>query len=175
MRAAVHRAVTELIAERGYGSFAVADVAARAEVADSSVYRRWGNLEALLMDVVVSRLTEESPMPDTGTLEGDLRAYAAKAAADVSGADGLALLRTVVTVLAAGESGTEARDRFLAARSEQIESMLDRARARGESAPDVLEVVDVVLAPMYVRVLFGAQTLTAEYVDVLVRRLLRRG
>ncbi|MFE1873001.1 TetR/AcrR family transcriptional regulator [Streptomyces sp. NPDC059496] len=174
VRAAVHQAVTDLIAERGYGTFTVAEVAARAGVADSSVYRRWGTLEALLMDVVVSRLTEHSPMPNTGSLAGDLRDFAAKAAEDVSGPDGLALLRTVVTVLAAGPSGETARDRFLAARSEQIQGMLDRARARGEDAPDVLEVLDVVLAPMYVRVLFGVGPLTPDYIDGLVDRVLVR-
>lgn len=172
VRANVHQAVVDLVAERGYGTFTVAEVADRAGVADSSVYRRWGTLEALLMDVVVSRLTDRSPMPDTGSLPGDLRAFAAKAAEDVSGQGGLALLRTVVTVLAAGPDGEAARDRFLAARSEQIQSMLDRARARGEDPPEMLDVLDVVLAPMYVRVLFGVGPLTPNYIDGLIDRLL---
>ncbi|MFD7030719.1 TetR/AcrR family transcriptional regulator [Streptomyces sp. NPDC059917] len=172
VRAAVHQAVTDLIAERGYGTFAVAEVAARAGVADSSVYRRWGTLEALLMDVVVSRLTEHSPVPRTDSLADDLRAFAAKAAEDVSGPDGLALLRTVVTVLATGPSGEAARDRFLGARAEQLQAMLDRARARGEDPPEVLDVLDVVLAPIYLRMLFGVGPLTPQYVDTLVDRLL---
>ncbi|MFE0104553.1 TetR/AcrR family transcriptional regulator [Streptomyces sp. NPDC059009] len=174
VRSAVHQAVTDLIAERGYGTFAVGEVAARAGVADSSIYRRWGTLEALLMDVVVSRLTEDSPMPDTGSLSGDLSALAAKAAEDVSGPDGLALLRTVVTALAAGPDGEAARDHYLAARSEQLQAMLDRARARGEAAPDVLDVLDAVLAPIYIRVLFGVVPLTPDYVDGLVGHLLAR-
>ncbi|WP_420865772.1 hypothetical protein [Actinomadura welshii] len=33
-----------------------------------SVYRRWGNLENLLADVVLACLNERSPMPDTGSL-----------------------------------------------------------------------------------------------------------
>ncbi|MGH4033495.1 TetR/AcrR family transcriptional regulator [Actinomycetota bacterium Odt1-20B] len=174
VRSAVHQAVTDLIAERGYGTFAVGEVAARAGVADSSIYRRWGTLEALLMDVVVSRLTEHSPMPDTGSLSGDLRAFAAKAAEDVSGPDGLALLRTVVTALAAGPDGEAARDHYLTARSEQLQAMLDRARTRGEAAPDVLDVLDAVLAPIYIRVLFGVVPLTPDYVDDLVSHLLAR-
>ncbi|MFD7864283.1 TetR/AcrR family transcriptional regulator [Streptomyces sp. NPDC059783] len=172
VREAVHRAATELIAERGHGAFSVADVAARAEVADSSVYRRWGTLEALLMDVVVSRLTAHSPVPDTGSLSGDLRAFAAKAAQDVTGPDGLALLRTVVTALAAGPDGMSARDRFLAVRSAQVDGMLERARARGEDTPDVLDVLDGVLAPLYLRVLFGVVPLAPDYTDALVDRLL---
>lgn len=174
VRGAVHRAVTELIAERGYGTFAVADVAARAGVADTSVYRRWGTLEALLLDVVVSRLTERSPMPDTGSLAGDLRSFAAKVAEDVTGADGLALLRTVVAALATGPDGESARDRFLAVRSDQLRGMLERARVRGEDAPEVLEVLDGVLAPIYVRVLFGVLPLTPDYIEGLADGVLAR-
>ncbi|MFC8748393.1 TetR family transcriptional regulator, partial [Streptomyces olivaceus] len=36
--AQVHQAVTELVSERGYGNFTVGEVAARAGVADSSIY-----------------------------------------------------------------------------------------------------------------------------------------
>ncbi|WP_330252393.1 TetR/AcrR family transcriptional regulator [Nocardia sp. NBC_00565] len=172
VRAAVHQAVTELVAERGYGNFTVAEVAARAGVADTSIYRRWGNLEALAMEVTVDRLTTDSAMPDTGTLDGDLRAYATQAARDVNGPNGLALLRSILALIDTGEAGERTRDQFLADRVEQVQRMLDRAAARGEHAPDVLQVVDIILAPMYTRTLFGTGPLTDDYVDTLVDRLL---
>jgi hypothetical protein len=50
--------------------------------------------------------------------------------------------------------------------------MLDRARERGEHTPDALDVLDHVMAPMYIRVLFGISPLTPEYVDGLVEQLL---
>jgi hypothetical protein len=71
-----------------------------------------------------------------------------------------------------GTDGECTLDRFLAVRVEQIQHMLDRATARGENAPDVLQVVDIILAPMYTRPLFGTGPLTDEYVDILVDRLL---
>ncbi|AZP15100.1 TetR/AcrR family transcriptional regulator [Streptomyces aquilus] len=169
--AAVHQAVTDLVNERGYGKFTVGDVAARAGVADSSIYRRWGNLEALLADVVLTRLNARSPMPDTGSLAGDLRTYAAQVAREITGPDGLALLRLAVALSGNGEQGVQARDDLLAERARQLESMLDRARERGEHAPDALGVLDHVMAPMYIRVLFGLGPLTADYVDGLVDRL----
>ncbi|PWI12812.1 TetR family transcriptional regulator [Streptomyces sp. Act143] len=170
--AAVHQAVTDLVNERGYGKFTVGDVAARAGVADSSIYRRWGNLEALLADVVLTRLNARSPMPDTGSLAGDLRTYAAQVAREITGPDGLALLRLAVALSGDGEQGVRARDDLLAERARQLDSMLDRARERGENAPDALGVLDHVMAPMYVRVLFGLGPLTPDYVDGLVDRLL---
>ncbi|GAA3250466.1 TetR/AcrR family transcriptional regulator [Nonomuraea helvata] len=172
VRAAVHQAVTDLVAERGYGNFTVGEVANRAGVADTSIYRRWGTLEALTMDVAITWLTATSPIPDTGSLEGDLRAYAANVARDVTGPDGPAVLRLVIALSTAGQDGMRARDAFLAERSSQLQTMLDRARARGEQPPDVLEVLDHILAPMYIRILFGAGPLTHDYVDTLVDRLL---
>ncbi|MET7465924.1 TetR/AcrR family transcriptional regulator [Nonomuraea sp. NPDC005501] len=172
VRAAVHQAVTGLIAERGHGAFTVGDVAERAGVADTSVYRRWGTLENLLMDVAITWLTTTSPIPDTGSLEQDLRAYAAGVTRDITGPDGLAVLRLVITLSTAGEDGTRARDAFLAERARQIQGMLDRARERGEDPPEGLDILDHILAPMYIRTLFGAGPLTPDYVDTLVERLL---
>jgi AcrR family transcriptional regulator len=172
VRAAVHQAVTDLVAERGYGNFTVGEVAARAGVADTSVYRRWGTLEALTTDVAITWLTTNSPIPDTGTLDGDLRGYAAGVARDVSGPDGLAVLRLVIALSNAGESGVAARERFLAERGRQLQEMLNRAAARGEQPPTALDVLDHILAPMYARILFGIGPLAPDYVSSLVDRLL---
>jgi hypothetical protein len=111
-------------------------------------------------------------MPDTGSLAGDLRAYAANVAREITGPDGLALLRLAVALSSNGQQGLRALDDLLAERNRQLESMLDRARERGEHAPDALGVLDHVMAPMYIRVLFGIGPLTPEYVDGLVDRLL---
>ncbi|WP_026411041.1 TetR/AcrR family transcriptional regulator [Actinomadura oligospora] len=172
VRAAVHQAVTDLVGERGYGEFTVGDVAARAGVADTSVYRRWGTLEALLADVVLTRLNAQSPMPDTGSLAGDLHAYAAQVAREITGPDGLAVLRLTVALSNRGERGLRVRDDFLAERTRFIQAMLDRAEERGERPPDALGVLDHVMAPMYIRVLFGAGPLTPDYIAGLVDRLL---
>ncbi|MES9512060.1 TetR/AcrR family transcriptional regulator [Streptomyces sp. NPDC000609] len=170
--AEVHRAVTELISERGYGNFTVGEVAARAGVADSSIYRRWGSLETLLTDVALTRLNTQSPMPDTGSLAGDLRTYAAQVAREITGPDGLLLVRLAVALSSNGEQGLRARDDFRVERTRQLQSMLDRATERGEHAPDALDVLDHLMAPMYIRVLFGMGPLAPEYVDGLVDRLL---
>ncbi|WP_188828079.1 TetR/AcrR family transcriptional regulator [Nocardia camponoti] len=168
--AQVHEAVTALINERGYGNFTIGDVATHAGVADSSIYRRWGNMEALLADVTLARLNAQSPMPDTGSIDGDLRTYAANVAREITGPDGLALVRLAVAL-----SSDEGRGPFGALgddRTRQMQAMLDRAAARGEQVPEALEVLDHILAPMYIRVLFGIVPLTPEYLDGLVDRLL---
>jgi hypothetical protein len=42
----------------------------------------------------------------------------------------------------------------LVERAAQREEMLDRARARGESAPTVTDLLEIVVAPLYFRALF---------------------
>jgi AcrR family transcriptional regulator len=170
--AEVHQAVTDLISERGYGNFTVGEVAARAGVADSSIYRRWGSLETLLTDVALARLNAQSPMPDTGSLAGDLHTYAANVAREITGPDGLAVVRLAVALSSNGHQGQKARDDLRDERTRQLQAMLDRSRERGEPAPDALDVLDHILAPMYIRVLFGMDPLTPDYVDGLVDRLL---
>ncbi|MFE3262036.1 TetR/AcrR family transcriptional regulator [Nocardia sp. NPDC059091] len=170
--AVVHQAVTDLISERGYGNFTVGEVAARAGVADSSIYRRWGSLEALLTEVALARLNAQSPMPDTGSLAGDLRTYAANVAREITGPDGLAVVRLAVALSSNGQQGLQAADGLRAERMRQLQSMLDRARDRGEHALDAIDVLDHILAPMYIRVLFGMVPLTPDYIDRLVDRLL---
>ncbi|WP_432840314.1 TetR/AcrR family transcriptional regulator [Dactylosporangium sp. CA-092794] len=170
VRQAVHQAAAELIAERGYANFTVVDVAQRAGVADTSIYRRWGNLEALLVDVVAETVSAESPMPDTGTARGDLRAFAAKLAADIQGPAGLAMLRAVSAATTAGQAGQAARDRALNQRAQELQAMLDRARERGETTPAITDVVDLILSPLYIRVLFGIGGITGDYLDTLVDR-----
>jgi len=172
IRASVHRAVADLVTLRGYGNFTIGDVAAQAGVADSSIYRRWGTLESLTMDVAITWLTTNSPIPDTGTLAGDLHAYAAGVARDINGPDGLAVLRLVIALSNAGEPGRAARDQFLAERRRQLQEMLDRAQARGERGPAILDILDHILAPMYVRTLFGLGSLPPDYADSLVDRVL---
>jgi AcrR family transcriptional regulator len=150
--AAVRAAVDELAAEKGAGGFTVSDVARRAGVNPTSIYRRWGTLEALILDVEAARLDRISPLPDTGTVRGDLLAYARSAAADIRKPGGLTFLQALI---GAGGLSDEQRMAPLRRRAAQFQTMLDRARDRGEPVVDYTAVVDCILAPIYLRVLTG--------------------
>jgi AcrR family transcriptional regulator len=134
----------------------MADIAERAGIAVTSLYRRWGDVRVLLMEVAVEQLMRERPLPDTGSLRGDLRAWARTIAANLGSREGSAFFRAfVATAMPAGADGS-ARTAALNPRIEQIATMLERARQRGETVPTVAEVLDHLLAPIYMRTLFGA-------------------
>ena len=157
---AVHEAVRTLIAERGRDGFTGRDVAERAGVHEATIYRRWGNLDNLVLDVAVSvaKLNEDSPIPDTGSLRGDLLEWATAMADSLSRPGGLTLLGAVLAARTADTTRPETSrqvDDFLSARAVTIQQVLDRATGRGETAPDLTTVLDRLVAPLYLRATFG--------------------
>jgi len=168
-KAATFAAAAALIAERGHEPITMADIAERAGLATTSLYRRWGDVRVLLMEVAVEQLVREHPLPDTGSLRGDLGAWARTIAASLRSREGSSFFRVLVaTAMPTGVDGS-ARTAALGPRTEQIATMLERARQRGEHAPSVAEVLDHLLAPLYVRALFGVP---AD--DILVEQLADR-
>src|SRR5580698_9912573 len=83
-RAAVFAAAEALLREKDPGAISMVEIAGRAGVAPTSLYRRWGDVRTLLTEVAVEGLMRDAPLPDTGTLRGDLRAWARNIAASLS-------------------------------------------------------------------------------------------
>ena len=59
-------------------------------------------------------------------------------------------------------------------RIDQIATMLERARKRGEKPPSLADVMDHLLAPLYMRALFGTPASEA-FAEKLVERLMTEG
>ncbi len=172
VREAVHRAVSELVAERGDQNVSIAEVAERSGVHPATIYRRWGTSEELVLDVAAAGLRADSPVPDTGSLRGDLLAYATGAASSITRPGGLAFLRAVLA--ASGEEDTPGSRGLshLIQRGEQLQTMLDRAADRSEPTLGFTDVLDGILAPVYLRVLFGIGGITPDFLAGLVDRTL---
>ncbi|MBE8524892.1 TetR/AcrR family transcriptional regulator [Amycolatopsis sp. H6(2020)] len=167
VRDAVHDAVVELLAA-GEIDAAIPKIAERAGVNPTSIYRRWGSRDALLLDAAVTRLRSTSPIPDTGSLRGDLLGWAEGVERAMRDRHGQILLRALVATLRPDEKPLE----YLQARGDDLQATLDQAEARGEPVPSVDEVLDFVLAPLYLRVLFR-RPVEPGTGAVLVDRLLK--
>ncbi|MEU7476561.1 TetR/AcrR family transcriptional regulator [Lentzea sp. NPDC042327] len=165
---AVHAAVRELEPELGREKLTVPLVAARAGVTPSTIYRRWGDLQALLSDIAVERLRPDSPPEDRGSLIADLRAWAGQFLEEMSSAPGRAYLRDALI----GDPGVNAL-RCSDYAADQISVILGRAAARGEPAVDTETVLDRVVAPIVYRVLCRPTAIGPGYAEGLVDDLLR--
>ena len=148
-------------------------VAERSGVHVSTLYRRWGSINGLIADVVTERLSSGSPPPNTGSLRGDLEAYARGVVRDLSHPLGAALVRAAALVRDSSDVGGRSDEPTYDKRLSELDTMLDRARSRGESAPTVMELVDVLLQPFWGHVLFQHSAPSIEHALSLVDRLMR--
>lgn len=149
VRASVHRAVEDLVAEGvRTEDLTIPVIAARAGVHATTVYRRWGSVAELLASVAEHRFTGDVVVPDTGSLGADLERWATDVARDLADPDSLALMRASI---GAGETASCA---CTADRRTQITAILEREAARGGEVPEVDAVVDGLLAPLYYSALF---------------------
>ena len=66
VRAAVLTAAGDALAEQGFDRLDLADVARRAGVGKTTVYRRWGTVAGLVADLLDDMADQSSPRSDTG-------------------------------------------------------------------------------------------------------------
>ncbi|MFJ8039612.1 TetR/AcrR family transcriptional regulator [Kitasatospora sp. NPDC096147] len=177
VREAVHQAVIDLLSDPAGEDLNIPAIAHRAGVNHTSLYRRWGSLDALLADVVTTRLERDSPLGDTGSLRGDLLAWAGASAASIRTPQGRALVRAVILSMPSNVEarGQDERTEHFRRRMHSIEQIRRRATARGEHPPPLEQILDQLVAPFYLRAIFGIDLPATGYPELLVDRLLGPG
>jgi AcrR family transcriptional regulator len=174
---AVHQAVRELVAAHGREGLSIHAVAARSGVHEATIYRRWRDVDTLLIDVEVARLEAEDAGCDSGDLRTDLRRWAETTAASLSQPGGFVFFNAVASAVERSrqaEAGWQQQRaaRYVTGGGGQIQLALDRARKRGENPPEAATVLDRVLAPLYLRAALGYRP-ASEDLDALIENALR--
>lgn len=159
--ASIKNAVEELVAERGAERVTVPMVAERSGVNHSTIYRRWGDAQAMINDLATYRLDPDRDLPASGDLRADLTAWAQEILEHYRDPTHAALLR------AGAASAGEQESDCLRDRRAEVATLTAAGR---EITVD--DVVDHVLAPIIYRVIFLPWTLTdttaADLVDALL-------
>jgi len=171
VQASVLEAALRLLAEHGHDAFSIAEVAARAGVHETSIYRRWGTKDALAWDALMHHAETGIPVPDTGSLRSDLSTLLEGFVAAMASPQGRALL-------ALGSSHrpqvVAARRAFWQRRFESLRAVFDRAVSRNEfpRRADPMEFLEILIAPLYLRALVTAEPLEAWPRNALIDRML---
>ena len=163
--AQVQTALEALVAEVGRDQVTVPAVAERAGVSASSIYRRWGDLSGLMAETAIHRLDPCRPLLDTGDLRGDLSAWAQEFTQHMAQPRNTSLLKAAAALVSGKETDC------LRNRKAEAQTLVQRAQARGEAAPSAQQVVDHVVAPVVMRLLFGAEPVTPALATQLVDEL----
>ncbi|GAB4589327.1 TetR/AcrR family transcriptional regulator [Nocardia sp. IFM 10818] len=166
VREAVLRAAGDLLAERGFATLDLAEVAARAEVGKTTVYRRWRTPAGLVADLLVEMAETSLPHSDTGSLLGDLRANAELVAKTLTDPRQGRLFRAVIAAATTDDGTAAALHRFYDIRLTEWSPVIEAAIARGEVPPgtDARAVLSAVSAPLYYRLLASGDPIDAAAV-----------
>jgi AcrR family transcriptional regulator len=155
--------VAELIAH-GYAALSVDGVAARAGVNKTTIYRRWGGKDSLIVDAVETFAAAQADVPDSGDIDEDLHLWARSILRTLTGPVSGALVRAVFGGAGDSHPVTDLRHRFWLTRSTLVRIVVERAVQRGQlpAGTDADEVIKHVGAPLYYRLLVLAEPLTPE-------------
>jgi AcrR family transcriptional regulator len=173
--AAIRQATVDLLAAEGYAGLTMSGVAAQAGVSSATLYRRWHSKLELVIDVLALR-AEETPVPDTGTLEGDCRALLHTLVDKARTSQTTPILAGLVGEIGRNpELASALRANLIAPRRDALNEVFRRAKARGESRDDVdvTLAADLLFGPLYHRLLVTGEPVTPRVADKLCDLVLK--
>lgn len=106
----------------------MAQIAERAGVQKTTLYRNWARVEQLIYEAQIAVPQAAIPIPNSGSLRGDLRALARTAHAWMSSPEGRSLLTMMLQL------PDEAKRDYWRNRHALLRTVFERAVARGEIA-----------------------------------------
>ncbi len=168
----VLRSALELAYEAGVQCVTIERVSARSGVAKSTIYRRWPNAAAIVMDAFLADIAYLIEYHRCDNIADTFKITVQSLVDALAGRRG-ELLRSI---LGMAQRDPELRDAFLnrwiEPRRVKGEAALQEAAARGELAPeaDLGMILDMIYGSVYYRLTVSFAAIEREYVDEIVDR-----
>jgi AcrR family transcriptional regulator len=167
---AILEATRAALVDKGWSGLTMGDVADRAGVAKTTLYRRWGSKSELVVDAVAV-LFDELELPDRGSLRADVEGVVLSFGALLDRPEAKTALMALV---AEATRDPALRDRVRAAIVERQKHLVVQGRRcaqeRGELPPDGPEadraadlIFDVIAGSVVHRALVSAQPVDAAW------------
>jgi AcrR family transcriptional regulator len=173
---AILQATRELLVEAGVQRLTVEKVAARAGVAKTTIYRRWRDKDELALAVVLDMVEQVVQLPELGDTRAELLAFV-NAAVEVLDSTLMGrVMQGLVSDLATDpELASAFRERVVSVRDTEVERLVERGISRGALRPDTdpTTVHDLLIGPVYYRLLLTGQPLDSAFAQRTVDAVLR--
>jgi AcrR family transcriptional regulator len=162
VRAAVLAATLSELGQAGYASLTVENVARRAGVHKTTVYRRWKTREDLVADAVADLAAAQVPFPDTGDIGADLHSLALSFVRLMNSPAGRAIAAATLSDAGRIPEIDQAKRHFFADRFQRAAPIVAGAITRGElpAGTDPAELIKTLIAPIYLRLLVTAEPIS---------------
>ncbi len=165
----------DLVFELGFREVSMECIAARGGVAKTTIYRRWPNKAAVVMEAFMARFGPGTRFPPADSPVERIRLQMRRMARAFRGRDGALVKCLLAECQFDDELAKEFSKRWTIPRREMATEVFREAIQAGElrSDIDIGAAIDMLYAPMCYRLLTGAGPLSDEYVDGLFRQALR--
>lgn len=165
----VLKATLAELARVGYGALRTEDVATRAGVAKTTIYRRWPTKFELVDAAIRAKARVGEEVADTGNARADLLALALASLDRLKTPIGRAVARLITTEASNPEVERLARRLREDSRTSRAR-VVERAKERGELPSDVdaMLVVELIFAPIVSRAIRFGELPEPEYVARVV-------
>ncbi|KMS72786.1 TetR family transcriptional regulator [Streptomyces viridochromogenes] len=179
---AILAATRAALVELGWSKLTLGDVAARAGVAKTTIYRRWPGKNELVVDAV-AELFDELELPDRGSLAADIEGVVLQFAAILDRPEARSGLMAAVAESTRDEALRERiRDSIVERQKRLVLQGRTRAQARGELPPESSDpedaartvdlIFDVVAGAVVHRTLVSGRPADEEWVRGFTQVLL---
>jgi len=164
----INAAMIELLSEGGLEACTFQNVAARAGIERSTLYRRKVDRWPTIVDAIIDMADQMTATFDTGSFRGDLAKTLTNLVGVLNSPVGPSLME-VAGALQAGAAPGQA-ERFWESRRQQLAPMFDAAIRRGELRPDVDrdELFAMAAGPVYFWKFVASKPLTDDWVRRVV-------
>lgn len=173
--AAVHAATLELLEEVGFEHLQLPEVAQRAHVNKTTVYRRWPTRVDLVADLLDAFTALHVADPNTGTLTGDLVALLSEIADALQSRAIRSILRSGTEAAEHDPDIRQAQKAFWQRRFQLSGAIVERAIGRGELPPgtDSRALLETAASPIYFRALFTGDQPDDDFIGHLAARAIK--
>jgi len=167
VRSAVLQAAFELLKENSYDGFGIEDVAERAGVHKTTIYRRWPTKALLMTDAARNHSDSRVPIPDTGALKKDLQTFARSIASNIGSGDGAHAAKSTIISAFQSEDLAKEMHTFWAERFAASAVIVERAVARGElpATSDPQLIIETLIGPLWVRLMLTGEPIDDDLAD----------
>ncbi|MFD8807891.1 TetR/AcrR family transcriptional regulator [Streptomyces sp. NPDC059597] len=179
--AAILAATREALVELGWSRLTLGDVATRAGVAKTTLYRRWSGKNELVVDAI-AELFNELEVPDRGSLGADIEGVVLQFAAILARPEARNGLIAVVAEATRDDALRERiRHSIVGRQKHLVVTGRERARERGELPPEsdpeaacraIDLIFDIVAGTVVHRMLVSAEPADTEWVRRFIAVLL---
>ena len=164
---AILQTAIDLVLELGFRAVSIESIAAKTGVAKTTIYRRWPNKAAIVMDAFMLRFGSGTQFPPAKKVTESIRLQMRTMAKAFRSKDGALVKALLAEAQFDMELATAFRERWTLPRRKMAFAVFQKAISQGElrSGIDLETTIDLLYAPMYYRLQMGTGPLSDAYID----------